>query len=190
LCRFVPFTPSTRKAFVNRILNDKPFEHRSQNGTIFKAKRCDFVGGVDAFVLEGLTAEQIMEDAVELGAHHWANIVPELYGFTGPGSFRIHSRTPDEHEARMRLLQTPLMEFFAFDSLKALEVHLGTAARVHNILKHSRSYWNNGSTMVTVGDFLDSMSIQQLLRTPTMGPKSLEVVIKRLSAEGLVLPEQ
>lgn len=175
---------------MTRILNEQPFEHRSQNGTVFTAARSDFVGGVDAFVPEGLSAAQIMEDAVELGAYHWANIVPELSGFTGPGTFRIHSRTLDEHEARERLLQLPLMEFFTLDSLKAVEVNLGTAVRVHNILKHNRSYWKSEFPMTSLGDFMENMSTQQLLRTPTMGRKCLEVIVRRLSAEGLVLPEQ
>ncbi len=72
-----------------RILNDQPFEHIGLNGTKFMAERCDFVGGLTAYVPKHLRPEQVAADMYALGAWHWANIVPDLNGFTGPPNIEI-----------------------------------------------------------------------------------------------------
>ncbi len=90
-------------------LNEKPFEHHCRNGTTFTAERCDFVGGVTAYVPAGLTEAQMMADAAELGAWHWANIVPELNGFTGVARctvIRVGVNGTWRHEA-LRLRRKP-----------------------------------------------------------------------------------
>lgn len=72
-----------------RILNDQPFEYLSPNGVKFMAKRCDFVGGLTAHVPKHLSFAQFAADMFALGAWHWANIVPDLNGFTGPPNIEI-----------------------------------------------------------------------------------------------------
>lgn len=71
------------------ILNDKPFDHTCGHGTIVKAMRCDFVGGVDVYPPSHLTYNEIASDMIELGAWHWANIVPRLNGFTGGSALEV-----------------------------------------------------------------------------------------------------
>lgn len=75
-----------------RTLNDTPFSHNLNDGIEVKAERCDFVGGIDVYVPANVTQEQLASAMLGLGAWHWANIVPELNGFTGPPTVRIHKR--------------------------------------------------------------------------------------------------
>ncbi len=68
---------------MSKNMNEKPFEHHSRNGCRFTAERCDLRGGVSVEVPKGLSAEQIIADAFEMGMHHAAHIWPELNGFAG-----------------------------------------------------------------------------------------------------------
>lgn len=73
-------------------LNAKPFSHYLDHGIEIKAARCDFVGGIDVYVPATLSKEQLASAMLGLGAWHWANIVPNLNGFSGPPVVRLHTR--------------------------------------------------------------------------------------------------
>jgi hypothetical protein len=65
------------------ILNEKPFEYCSSNGTVFKADRCDFQGGVTATVQEDISREDLMTDVAGMVGFHATNIWSKLNGFQG-----------------------------------------------------------------------------------------------------------
>jgi hypothetical protein len=175
-------------------LNEKPFEHHCLNGTTFKAERCDFVGGVTAFVPGALTPSQAMADAVEMGAWHWTNIVPNLNGFTGPGSYTVVSSTEIDHERRSRVLKMPLLEFFSIEHLRTFEDG-STATRTHNCIKYEQEWRQQESersvlppaSINTVEEFLDVFPGISLLRIPNFGRKCLTLVERLLDVAGLAL---
>lgn len=69
-------------------VNEKPFEHRCRNGTVFTGTRCDLRDGVDV-QLDGWVKdvrgwrELVNCDYVEFAAWHALNIFPQLNGFQG-----------------------------------------------------------------------------------------------------------
>ncbi|MEK7602178.1 MAG: hypothetical protein AAB472_01720 [Patescibacteria group bacterium] len=78
-------------AIAERFLNDKPFEHRCHNGTIFRADRSDFVGGVDVYFPARLCEMKRLQDVAEMTYFHTQNIIPRLNGYMGIGvEYRIH----------------------------------------------------------------------------------------------------
>ena len=68
---------------MSKNMNEKPFERCSRNGCHFTAERCDFVGGVSVDIPKGLSTEQIIADAYDMGMFHAVHIWPELNGFAG-----------------------------------------------------------------------------------------------------------
>jgi hypothetical protein len=65
-------------------LNDNPFEHNCLHGTVFKAERCDFKGGVKVtFRDDAITDKQKMADVAQMIGYHAVNIYPRLNGFSG-----------------------------------------------------------------------------------------------------------
>jgi hypothetical protein len=174
---------------VDSSLNEKPFVHRSSHGTCFKAKRCDFVGGVIALVPKSLTPEQMMEDAAEMGAWHWANIVPQLNGFTGPAKIRTFSETLDEHERKEAILLMPPMEFFSLESLRALTPSRTLATRTYNCLNWdcNPNWQNSEGVILSLEEFLQIKTTNYLLRTPNLGKKGVELIKLRLKSENLAL---
>ncbi len=73
------------------LLNEEPFRHICQNGTIFTADRCDFIGGVTAKTPPNMRPERLMQDVAEMIGFHATNIHPDLSGFSGYGvaTFKI-----------------------------------------------------------------------------------------------------
>jgi hypothetical protein len=65
------------------IMNEKPFEHRCYNGTIFKCTRCDFRAPIRVTRDRKLSEEQIMQDTAEMISYHALNIWKHLNGFSG-----------------------------------------------------------------------------------------------------------
>jgi len=63
-------------------INENPFEHTCRNGTVFTAKRCDFLGGV-AFRDESANEALFLQDLSEMIGFHACNIHPRLNGFQG-----------------------------------------------------------------------------------------------------------
>lgn len=169
-------------------LNEKPFMYRSSHGTYFKAKRCDFVGGVIALVPKSLTPEQMMEDAAEMGARHRANIVPQLNGFTGPAKIRMLSETLDEHGRKEAVLLMPPMEFFSLESLRALTPSRALATRTYNCLRFECAPpWIDSKTIASLEEFLQTKSVYELLRIPNLGKKGVELIKSRIESEGFEL---
>lgn len=69
-------------AFRNEEQRSRPFTHVGHNGVTLRAARVDLAGG---YLLERprrLTDEQFASDVAEIFCWYWANIVPELNGFT------------------------------------------------------------------------------------------------------------
>jgi hypothetical protein len=86
-------------------MNEKPFEHPCRHGSVFRAKRCDFVGGVSVDIPKGLSVEQIIADAVEMGAFHTAHIWPKLNGFAGHGDIQFILEEKTGREKRESILE-------------------------------------------------------------------------------------
>lgn len=63
--------------------NEKPFSHRSANGTNFKADRCDFKNGVMVERPLDISDAQLCADFSEFGAFHALAIHERLKGFAG-----------------------------------------------------------------------------------------------------------
>lgn len=63
--------------------NEQPFEHRSTNGCIFEADRCDFKNGVTVTPPDGISQAQLCADTAEFAAFHATNILEQLNGFCG-----------------------------------------------------------------------------------------------------------
>ena len=65
---------------------DKPLEHQSQHGTMFKAKNWKLTGGV---VITEKPSDDVMfaGDVAEFVAWHLSVCVPELNGFSGYNHF-------------------------------------------------------------------------------------------------------
>lgn len=64
-------------------LNDKPFAHRSKNGTTFEADRCDLKGGVTVTKTKGATEQATCADFAEFAAYHALVIRERINGFHG-----------------------------------------------------------------------------------------------------------
>lgn len=165
-------------------LNDKPFKHHCYHGTVFKAARCDFVGGVTAYAPPTLSEEMLMADATELGHWHALNILPRLNGFTGPVEITIRR----EKYVAEPVLETPLLTFFDRERLlqfggKAI------VARVVNMFKNEREYRQEKHLppIDTVGQFLQQYTSRDLLRVPNMGRRGIQLIQKVLAASGLGL---
>lgn len=169
-----------------KTLNEKPFEHRARNGTVFRAERCDFVDGVTAHVPRRLSPAQMMADAVELGAWHCANIVPQLNGFTGPPEVHVVRKT----FKAASVLKTPLLEFFSEDRLKEFG-NKTTPRRTYNALYNERVERASGALRLppieTVGTFLQHMTRMELRRIPNFGDKGIELIERVLEASNLEL---
>lgn len=173
--------------------NEKPFEHICHYGTVFKADRHDFVGGVTAYVPEYLTPEEIMADAVELGAWHWANIVPQLNGFTGPGRYTIVPRTLGAEEYREGILRLQLLDFFTAERLSRFKGSDASITRILNCLKYEledRPNYLPDKPITTVGQFLENCSATDLLRLPNLGRVSINLIVQALEEESLALRER
>lgn len=169
---------------MREILNEKPFEHHCRNGTVFKARRCDFKGGVTAYIPDRMPLELMMEDASELAAWHWANIVPKLNGFTGPAQFTILSR-PDQ-KGWEKVLNMPIMEFFSLDSLHALNPSK-LSTRTFNILEVEHSLIVEECGGDTMEAFLHACSICRLKSIPGFGASCINLLVSRLASEGFKL---
>lgn len=65
------------------IMNEKPFEHRSSNGSVFKCARCDFRVPIHVYREGYISETQIMQDTAEMIAYHAMNIWKHLNGFSG-----------------------------------------------------------------------------------------------------------
>jgi len=66
------------------ILNERPYRHNCRHGSVFRAERCDFKGGVEVAFCNGkLTDKQRMEDVAEMIGFHAVNVYPYLNGFSG-----------------------------------------------------------------------------------------------------------
>ena len=73
---------------MKEFLNEIPFSHISHCGTKFRAKRCDFRGGIEVIENDVTTTyknriEMLMKDTAEMIGWHACNIRPELNGFSG-----------------------------------------------------------------------------------------------------------
>lgn len=66
-------------------INEKPLEHRSHNGTVFKAERCDLRGGVDVLKPGRISETDLCADFAEFAAWHTHCIFEQLNGFPGWG---------------------------------------------------------------------------------------------------------
>ena len=64
-------------------LKGKPWNFKSEHGTIFSAQRSDLEGGVDVLVPSGLSRECYTADVAEAMMHHRTMIHPHLNGFRG-----------------------------------------------------------------------------------------------------------
>lgn len=169
---------------MTKVLNERPLEHRCRNGTTFMAARCDFVGGVTAYVPLHLTLEEIIADAVELGAWHALNILPQLNGFTGPGTFTVHR----ERRSGATVLDTPLLKFFSLERLREENELLGR--RPYNALSEERALRQSGSMLPpieTVGEFIQHMTRKELRKVPNLGNKSIDLIERVLHSAGLEL---
>lgn len=60
-------------------------KHRSHNGTVFKAERCDLRGGVDVLKPERISEADLCADFAEFAAWHTHCIFEQLNGFPGWG---------------------------------------------------------------------------------------------------------
>jgi hypothetical protein len=74
---------SERIVFDARPMNYRPFSHTSDHGTVFKATRCDFVGGVTIIRARDVTNAQLASDIAQMIGYHALQIYPELNGFAG-----------------------------------------------------------------------------------------------------------
>jgi len=173
---------------VRKTLNDQPFEYRSHNGVVFKAERSDFVGGVKVLIPPGLSVAEAMEDAAEMGAWHWANIVPDLNAFTGPATFTI-KYAEEEEGPSSEVLRTPLLEFFSVKALEPLATQI-LARRLHNVLMREQEYRASEAKPIlinTVGDFVDNYTLANLRLVPRLALRSIDLIVRRLQAEGIEL---
>lgn len=64
-------------------INDKPLEHRSNNGTVFKAERCDLRSGVKVTKSEPISETDLGADFAEFVASHTHCIFQHLNTFPG-----------------------------------------------------------------------------------------------------------
>ncbi|HBP1602130.1 TPA: hypothetical protein L5U90_003230 [Pseudomonas aeruginosa] len=77
-------------------INEKPLEHRSHNGTVFKAERCDLRGGVQVTKPQDISEADLGADFAEFAAWHTHCIFHQLNGFQGWGgiSYELQQEQP------------------------------------------------------------------------------------------------
>ncbi len=171
--------------------NEQPLEHHCQNGTVFKAERCDLRGGVTAIVRDGITPERLLADGMEFGAWHRHVIWPDLIGYTGPPYIaEIRSPEPEETGADPEILDLPLMDYFSHEILEKYG-HVVLASRIYSALEHELKdrfrKCEPEHQINTVGGFLKNITVHKLNRTPQISKKSIEVIVRRLAADNLAL---
>lgn len=113
---------------MTKFLNEKPFGHLCRFGTEFKAKRCDFQGGLTAHVPAHLTVEQILSDGIQVGGWHGVNIWTELNGFGGYDYLRIKI-VPKQAEISGEPAHLPVPDDYA-------DPEWAEGGRVHNWRNH------------------------------------------------------
>ncbi len=64
-------------------INDNPLEHRSNNGTVFLAERCDLRSGVEVMKPKQISVTDLCADFAEFAAWHTHCIFEQLNGFPG-----------------------------------------------------------------------------------------------------------
>ncbi|MEX6780382.1 hypothetical protein [Pseudomonas aeruginosa] len=69
-------------------INEQPLEHRSNNGTLFKAERCDLRGVVEVTKPLNISEADLGADFAEFAAWHTHCIFNQLNGFSGWGGIR------------------------------------------------------------------------------------------------------
>ena len=69
-------------------LKDKPFEHRSSNGTIFKTEKCSLTRPIE---VSNRPENPLLfaKDVAEMIAYHTLAIYPELPSFQGYGGIKF-----------------------------------------------------------------------------------------------------
>lgn len=75
------------------IANDKPYEHRSSNGTLFTCNRCDLREPVKVTRPSRLSDTHFAQDIGEFAAYHALHIHPCLNGFPGYDTIRYEIET-------------------------------------------------------------------------------------------------
>ncbi len=69
---------------MTQFLNDKPFEHNTNNGLTFTGSRCDFKDGVTVQMpMWKVSVEKMCADFAEFAAWHRSCIWEQLNGFQG-----------------------------------------------------------------------------------------------------------
>lgn len=69
-------------------INEQRLEHRSNNGTVFKAERCDLRGGVEVTKPLHISEADLGADFAEFAAWHTNCIFNQLNGFPGWGGIK------------------------------------------------------------------------------------------------------